>query len=242
VVTDGTWEWDAAAGTVVGTAVLAGLAGVFLEEPRHLDLRWARTETDLDVHNARFRDAVAESAAPIHGIAKDDLEGEDVRQHRRARRLARGGATALTLLVVISLALGTIAFLQRNDATKQRDKAERQARIATAQGLAAQATLIGPTKPDLALVLAAEAVRLNASTATRASLSAELDRAPHATRFNSDARLHALAPRDAGARRRDGGAADLRRVAPESRDQTVITARPTATVGAGQTRSAYGSA
>ena len=71
--------------TADSTAVPPALRGALRDEARHLDLRWARDETDLDLRNSRFRAAVADLAAPMHGIAKDDLEGEDIRQHRRAR-------------------------------------------------------------------------------------------------------------------------------------------------------------
>ena len=75
VVTDGSWEWDATAGdfTAESTAVPDALRGALADEPRHLDLRWARDETDLDLRNSRFRGAVADLAASMHGMAKDDL-------------------------------------------------------------------------------------------------------------------------------------------------------------------------
>ena len=73
---------------------------MFTSEPRHLDLVWAQSQDDLDLRNTRFRDAVADLAAPIHGIPKDELESEDVRQHRKALRLRRGSVAALLLLVV----------------------------------------------------------------------------------------------------------------------------------------------
>jgi len=94
VLTDGTLVWD---GTDYdperSTALPAALRGRFSEEPRHLDLRWARDEDHLDLQHSRFREAVADLAAPLHGLAKDELEGKDIRQHHRARRLA-GGAVA----------------------------------------------------------------------------------------------------------------------------------------------------
>ena len=71
VVTDGTWQWDVGLGcfTDGSTAVPEALRGALAEEPRHLDLRWARDETDLDLRNSRFRSAVADLAAPMHGVA-----------------------------------------------------------------------------------------------------------------------------------------------------------------------------
>jgi TIR domain len=57
---------------------------------RFLDLRWARDSMQLDVRHSAFRSQIADLAAPMHGIPKEDLEGEDVRMHRRALRLAWG--------------------------------------------------------------------------------------------------------------------------------------------------------
>src|SRR5690242_11466817 len=73
VVTDGTWEWTDDGG-LQGTAVLPALRDAFVGEPRHIDLRWAHDVDDVDLHNTSFRDAVAQLAAPVHGVAKDDLE------------------------------------------------------------------------------------------------------------------------------------------------------------------------
>jgi WD40 repeat protein len=115
-VTGGTWDWDLDAHALTGTAVPEVLRDAFTDEPRHVDLRWAASELDLDMHHTRFRDVVAQLAAPMHGIAKDDLDSEDVRQHRRAQRLARGGASALTLLVIVSIVFGTSALIERNRA------------------------------------------------------------------------------------------------------------------------------
>ena len=90
VLTDGTLVWDPDRGdfdAAASTALPPALVGRFHDEPRHLDLRWARDEQQLDLRQSRFREAVADLAAPIHGMAKDELEGEDIRQYRRARRL-----------------------------------------------------------------------------------------------------------------------------------------------------------
>ena len=123
VVTDGSWEWDPVLAdfTAGSSAVPEALRGALDDEPRHLDLRWARDESDLDLRNSRFRSAVADLAAPMHGVAKDELEGEDVRQHRRTRRLARAGVSALVLLVVLAVGLGVLALASRNQAVGHRE-------------------------------------------------------------------------------------------------------------------------
>ncbi len=177
VVTAGEWHWDAASGSLVGDAVPDPLQRRFAEEPRHLDLRWAHDEDDLDLHNVRFRDAIADLAAPMHGVSKDDIEGEDVRQHRRARRLARSGVCALAFLVVMSLVFGTLALEQRSKAVAARDRAAQQAtranqeaRLADARRLASAAT--SGTADDLSRsgLLAIEANRLVDDAETRGAI------------------------------------------------------------------------
>jgi len=64
-LTSGEWGWDPDAGHLVGDAVPERLRAAVSEEPRHLDLCWARGETDLDLRNSRFRSAVADLAAPM---------------------------------------------------------------------------------------------------------------------------------------------------------------------------------
>ena len=162
VVTDGVWEWDASANdfTADSTSVPLALRGALREEARHLDLRWARNETDLDLRNSRFRAAIADLAAPMHGIAKDDLEGEDIRQQKRAQRLARGGTTIVVLLLAISLVFGALAASQRNQAQHQRNRADLAADTALTGGLASKAAeLLKANQGDVALLLAVEANR-----------------------------------------------------------------------------------
>ena len=65
------------------------------------------------VNLGRFRDAIADLAASMHGIAKDELEGEDIRNHGRALRLARGGVTVLVLLLAITLVTTGFALVHR---------------------------------------------------------------------------------------------------------------------------------
>ncbi len=165
VVTDGTWDWDPGRGdfTLESSAVPEALRGEICDEPRHLDLRWARDETDLDLRNAQFRLAVADLAAPMHGVAKDELESEDIRLHRHARRLARGATGALAVLVVIAVLFGFIALVQRNSAR-------------TATAAANERLLVNESEAQLgsnhqlATLLALEADRLAPSATTRDAL------------------------------------------------------------------------
>jgi hypothetical protein len=112
VVTDGEWAWDGDRQDFAehSSAVPAALRGAFTEEPLFLDLRWARDDEHLSLRHSRFRDAIAQLAAPMHGRSKDDLEGEDVRQHRRARRLLSGAVTVLVLLMLVASSTGALAM------------------------------------------------------------------------------------------------------------------------------------
>jgi WD40 repeat protein len=135
VVTDGEWRWDPARGdfTEDSTAVPAALRGVFAEEPLYLDLRWARNDVHLSLRHGRFRDAIAQLAAPMHGVSKDELEGEDVRQHRRARRLWSVAAGALTLLAFVAVLTGLLAVRNADRANAAATEARRQAQLVVEQ-------------------------------------------------------------------------------------------------------------
>ncbi|MEU4690087.1 TIR domain-containing protein [Actinoplanes sp. NPDC023714] len=143
VLTDGEWHWDERRGdfTEDSTAVPAALRGVFAEEPLYLDLRWARDDLHLTLRHARFRDSIAQLAAPMHGVSKDELESEDVRQHRRARRLWSAATAAVLVLVLVASMTGVLAMRAAGRANASAVEALRQERIAAEQrGSAERAT------------------------------------------------------------------------------------------------------
>jgi WD40 repeat protein len=153
------------------------LSGAFAEEPRWIDLRWFEAEGSLGTKDPRWEERVADIAAAVRGAERDELIGENVRQHRLARRLLRGGVAALSLLLVASLVATFVAIgqraeanRQRTEAVKQRDEATAQARIALARQLAAQAVSLAPTDLQTASLLAVQAYRTNADAQTRAAL------------------------------------------------------------------------
>ena len=71
------------------TAFPPCLRGILPEEPRYVDATWTRAAESLSISQPLLREAVADLAAPLHGIPKDALDSEDVRQHRRTIRLVR---------------------------------------------------------------------------------------------------------------------------------------------------------
>lgn len=113
-----------------------------LTEPRWTDLRSLRTVQRLDRQDPQATNAIAELAAPVRGVEKDQLVGAHVRYHRRAMRLLSGGVAGLALLLVLAVVAGLIAFQQRNLA---RD----EARIATARELAAVAVRVWTSPSSL---------------------------------------------------------------------------------------------
>jgi WD40 repeat protein len=181
VLTDGDLVWDRNRGDfdpARSTALPPALVGHFDDEPRHLDLRWARGEEQLDVRHVRFRAAVAELAAPIRNMARDALEAEDVRQHRRTMLLARGATSVLVLLLVLAVVLGGLAWQQRGAARHQAANARDQAAIARRQAaatlgeeLAGQAlNAVHNNRSDLAMLLAVEGYRVEPGVDERSSL------------------------------------------------------------------------
>jgi WD40 repeat protein len=129
VLTDGTFQWSS--GDVEGTAVPEQLQGAFSEEPRWVDMRFARDETDLDLKDPRFADAIADIASALRRVPKDELASEEVRQHRRTVRTAWAAC-------VLVLLLGVAAVFAAIQASQNADEAQRQAEIA-AQSAAAEA-------------------------------------------------------------------------------------------------------
>jgi WD40 repeat protein len=134
VLTGGELAWDDAAHDFDWTRTTAmppSARGKFEEEPRWIDLRWARTSTDLSLRNGRFREAIADLAAPLHGRPKDELIGEDVRQHRRTMLIA---VTAGVFLAALSVAASAGALI----AWHERGSAIRHAQVARSRELAAR--------------------------------------------------------------------------------------------------------
>ena len=106
-LTDGELDWDDDRGDFgAESPIPPGLRDWFPHEPLWVDLRWARDDTDVSMRNPRFRDAVGELAAPMHGLPKDELIGEDISQHRRTLRLARGAVALLSVLLILAVVGG----------------------------------------------------------------------------------------------------------------------------------------
>ena len=169
-LTDGELVWDETGGDFDWErtdALPRTLEGAFTEEPRWIDLRWARNGDDLTLRNPQFRDAVAELAAPIHGRPKDELASEEVRQHRRTVRIARAAAATFALLTVLAVTLSIFALIQRSRAIDERQ-------FSVSRELAAQSLLQLGDDPELSLLLAIESAEARHTTESLAALRRSL--------------------------------------------------------------------
>ncbi len=111
---------------VVTSGDFGWLHGVFLEEPRWVDFRFAKGETQLDLNNPEFAAAVADVASAIRGVPKDELASEEVKQHRRTIRTVWVAGLAL-----VSLAVAAVGFAISAD--RQAKIAEENERLAIAE-------------------------------------------------------------------------------------------------------------
>ncbi|MEJ2885204.1 TIR domain-containing protein [Actinomycetospora aeridis] len=155
VVTEGTCRWDDSRNDFdpdVSDALPPALFGAFATQPLYLDLGWARRDVDLTLRNGRFRDAVAGLAAPMHGTTKDELEGEDVRQHRRTQKLRTAVIAALAVLVLL---VGTLAVAS----IRRGQTVQRQLDAANAESLGGLALARSASDPDVATQFALLAYR-----------------------------------------------------------------------------------
>src|SRR6185436_2647853 len=105
------------------SAVPRILGGRFPNEPLYVDLRWARKEENLSLRHSQFRAAMLDIAAPVHGRAKDELDGDDVRQQRKNKRWAWSAGIALGIFAVVATIAAVVAVQQRDQAEIRRQVA-----------------------------------------------------------------------------------------------------------------------
>lgn len=169
VLTEGELVWDHACGRFDAqrsTALMAELLDYYVEEPLYLDLRWAREQEHLSLSHPQFREAVAELASTLHGRAKDELIGEEVRQHRRTMRLAWSAVGLLAALTIAAAISAWVAIAKARLARSQTEVAVMQRSVALAGRLASESNLLRRDRPEdlsLSVLLAIESLRENPS-------------------------------------------------------------------------------
>lgn len=123
VLTDGELSWDSTKRDFDWDhtdAIPRNLEARLSSEPLYVDLRWAKTVNDLSLRHGQFRGAVLDLSAPLHGIPKDELDGEDVRQYRRMRQVRFVAISALIAFAAVAVWQAVVARLQANRAVAQR--------------------------------------------------------------------------------------------------------------------------
>ena len=145
------------------TALPRRLQGAFADEPRYIDLRWVRTADHVSMTDPRFRECIADLAAPLHGRDKDELIGEDVRQYRRFLRYRNLGIVSLLLLTVALGIAAAAAYLSGQEAIRERNTAEARLLISQSQQKVEK-------NYELALLLSVEADHLQPSLVTHEHL------------------------------------------------------------------------
>src|SRR6185369_2742799 len=131
-LTDGDLSWDGVAADFrsSGTPALPDdLKARFRVEPKWVDLRSYRERPDP--RDGKFIEAGADFAAAIHGLPKEDLLSQELRQQRRALSLAWSAAGVLLLLAGAALWQWQAALAAQRLAQEQRDRAERTLATAT---------------------------------------------------------------------------------------------------------------
>ena len=168
IQTDGDIAWDNDKSDfdwAKTTALPRRLSTVFTDEPRWIDARWARTGAQASLRDPRFRDLVAELAAPLRGVPKDELIGEDIRQHRRLNHWRNAALGVVTMLLIGAVAAAAIAVQQQQAAISQRDQAQRN----ESRALAAIADIEADTgSPAAAIRVSLAGVSANVATPSRA--------------------------------------------------------------------------
>ncbi|WP_170323886.1 WD40 repeat domain-containing protein [Cryptosporangium phraense] len=154
--------WDESANVLTGPALSEPVRTAITAQPRWVDLRWAKHEEHGADHPG-FRDTVAEIAAPLHGMSKVQLVGEDLQQQRRSRRIVR---TTIAALVALVLVIGGLARY----AVEQRDTARGQTARAVSQRVAVRSDEVRSTDPSLAAQLALAAYRGSPTTEAASSM------------------------------------------------------------------------
>ena len=90
--------------------------GSLPSEPLYIDVS---DDAPWDLGSLTFRDKVTALAAPVHGKAKDQLAGDDLREQRRFRRLRAAAIAGMALLTVIAVVAAGVAFASRQQAVRR---------------------------------------------------------------------------------------------------------------------------
>ena len=160
-------EWDEGAGRFRSpTSLPPALLRAATAQPLYVEMRPGPVE-----------EAAVRVAAAVLDRSPDDIAGEDLRLHRRRKRLATAAIAGLVVLTLASVAASVLAIrssaaASRNEerAVKGEQEARDQAQKAVADAMAARALVEASERPDKAFALALASSRLDPSGSGEAVL------------------------------------------------------------------------
>jgi hypothetical protein len=149
------WDHDAGAFASTSTALSPTAAAKFSSQPLWLDLRWTDAlDSPPTLRDQRFKSEMARLASPIRDLPPDEIESEDLRLHRTARRLARGAVVALATLAIVASVAAALAVRNAN-------RAEYRAKEALSRQLGLLALDSPASELDQALLVSIAAAQLD---------------------------------------------------------------------------------
>jgi WD40 repeat protein len=170
-IADGVIVWDGEARDfdwAKTTALPPCLRGAFPSEPLYADFRAAKAGERYVESDPAYRSALLDVAAPLMGRPKDDLDSEDIRLHRKARRIAWAVGA---FIVGLAFATGASMYV-----------AQQRQKTATSRALASAASA-EVRDPSLALLLGLESRRTADTVESKRALLTALQRLPHTETF-----------------------------------------------------------
>lgn len=151
VLTDGKIVWDDASGDfdwTTTTALPRSLSGRYGEMPHFGDFTGIRSAQTSTFDSAMFREAALTVAAALHGLSKDDMDGQAVRTLRRNRLWAAAAASA----VLAFFALALVNLARSREEQWNTGQALRQSEEAFANSMAGTAARLREGGDELAAV------------------------------------------------------------------------------------------
>ena len=115
-------------------------------------------------------EAAVPGSAAVLDRSPEDIAGEDLRLHRRRKRLATGAIVGLVALTLASVAASVLAIRSSAAASRNEQRALDQTRQAVADAMAARALVERSERPDKAFALALASSRLDPSGSGEAVL------------------------------------------------------------------------
>lgn len=133
----------------------------YREEPLFVDMRAVRRP--LSRKDPVLNDKIADVAARLRNVSKEELISRDRQERHRTLRLAASAMVVLVISLAAALAASVIAV-------GQRDHARAQARLALSRQLAAESRALLSQRVDFAALLAVESYRIDPDPQARSAL------------------------------------------------------------------------